>query len=335
MSFPGAAAYFTESEGVSLEAVEDDHTEEIESLEASFEVDDQQSTGQLRSASRHGLQPQKALEHVIVSSTLSNYERLWQQFKQFCMDISKVKTIDEAEHLPSNIPAKYPKCIALWIMDKCNRRDALKPSLTAFCFILRCDENDIWTGKPKLLTMPHATYNNAQKMRAAISHKFGRDYGLRTQPWMENPVYPGKFVHSGETVTSARAMDEPTLKELWVFNCAAERNEHVRISRKRKAEHPEDWGGFLIRMMLYLLYLVSFLCLLRFDKALRITWHNVSFQVKDPLLKGHWIDTTPKIFNQGIFKGSDFHVRLMLPFRKTHQHGGIAPFYLYADIHKP
>jgi hypothetical protein len=99
MSFPGAAAYFTESEGVSLEAVEDDHTEEIESLEASFEVDDQQSTGQLRSAVRtsktvatttsdtgpsttatsasHDMDYnlKKALEHVIVSSTLSNYER--------------------------------------------------------------------------------------------------------------------------------------------------------------------------------------------------------------------------------------------------------------------
>ncbi|KAG2103017.1 hypothetical protein BD769DRAFT_1676464 [Suillus cothurnatus] len=197
MSFPGAAAYFTESEGVSLEAVEDDHTEEIESLEASFEVDDQQSTGQLRSAVRtsktvatttsdtgpsttatsasHDMDYnlKKALEHVIVSSTLSNYERLWQQFKQFCVDIGKVKTTDEAEHLPSNISAEYPKCIALWIMDK-------------------CDENDIRTGKPKLLTMPRATYNNAQKMRAAISHKFGRDYGLGTQPWMENPVHPGE-----------------------------------------------------------------------------------------------------------------------------------------------
>ncbi|KAG1884891.1 hypothetical protein F4604DRAFT_1918555 [Suillus subluteus] len=55
----------------------------------------------------------KALEHVIVSSTLSNYERLWQQFKQFCMDIGEVKTTDEAEHLLLNIPAEYPKCIAL------------------------------------------------------------------------------------------------------------------------------------------------------------------------------------------------------------------------------
>lgn len=104
MSFPGATAYFTESEGVSLEAVEDDHTEKIESLEASFEVDDQQSTGQLRLAvhldesttsetaaatssdpgpsimaapASHDMDYnlKKALEHVIMSSTLSNYER--------------------------------------------------------------------------------------------------------------------------------------------------------------------------------------------------------------------------------------------------------------------
>jgi hypothetical protein len=49
MSFPSATTYFIKSEGVSLEAVEDDHTEEIESLEASFEVDDRKLTGQLRS----------------------------------------------------------------------------------------------------------------------------------------------------------------------------------------------------------------------------------------------------------------------------------------------
>ncbi|KAG1719996.1 hypothetical protein EDB19DRAFT_1647523, partial [Suillus lakei] len=197
------------------------------------------------------------------------------------------------------------------------------------------------------------TYNNAQKMRAAISHKFGRDYGLGTQPWMENPAYPERFignpslsvavlqymislrrrkVHAGETVTSARAMDEPTLKALWVFNCAAERNEHMRISRKRKAEHPEDWGGFLIRMMLYLLYLVSFLCLLHFDEALRITWSDVTFQVKDPLLKDHWIDATPNLLHQGGCRSTDFRVCLMLPFRKTHQQGGASQWFDFASI---
>jgi hypothetical protein len=44
----------------------------------------------------------------------------------------------------------------------------------------RCDENDIWTGKAKDPSVPRATYGTAQKMRAAISHKFGRDYQLGT-----------------------------------------------------------------------------------------------------------------------------------------------------------
>jgi len=52
-------------------------------------------------------------------------------------------------------------------------------------------------------------------------------------------------------------------------------------------------------MMLYLLYLVSFLYLLHFDEALRITWSDVTFQVKDPLLKDHWIDATPNLLHQG------------------------------------
>ena len=37
-------------------------------------------------------------------------------------------------------------------------------------------------------------YNTAQKMRAAISHKFGRDYGLGTSPWTEHPTVSGKFL---------------------------------------------------------------------------------------------------------------------------------------------
>jgi len=59
---------------------------------------------------------------------------------------------------------------------------------------LRCDENDIWTGKTKDPSLPHVTYGTAQKMCATISHKFGRDYQLGTQPWLEHPAMPGKFI---------------------------------------------------------------------------------------------------------------------------------------------
>jgi hypothetical protein len=58
----------------------------------------------------------------------------------------------------------------------------------------RCDEIDLQTQEIRDLSVPRATYAHAQKMRAAMSHKFGRDLGLGTMPWTENPVKPGKFV---------------------------------------------------------------------------------------------------------------------------------------------
>ena len=34
----------------------------------------------------------------------------------------------------------------------------------------------------------------AMKMRAAMTHKFGRDFGLGTQPWIEHPIKPDRFI---------------------------------------------------------------------------------------------------------------------------------------------
>jgi hypothetical protein len=59
---------------------------------------------------------------------------------------------------------------------------------------LRCDEIDLETSKPKKLSEPRATYAHAQKMRAAMSHKFGRELERGTVPWTEHPVQPGKYV---------------------------------------------------------------------------------------------------------------------------------------------
>ncbi|KZP29095.1 hypothetical protein FIBSPDRAFT_908422 [Athelia psychrophila] len=173
-------------------------------------------------------------------------------------------------------------------------------------------------------------------MRAAISHKFGREYGRGTQPWVENPLKPGEYtgnpslaipvcqymislrrrkVRAGEVVTSARAIDEPTMKRLYLFNSTFDpHEEHTSQSRKRKQEDPHCWAGYGLRLMLMLLYCISMLCLLRYDEALKITWADVSFEY----------DTT----NTPI-------LRLDLPFRKTHQNGGIQPFYLYPDPKRP
>lgn len=99
-------------------------------------------------------------------------------------------------------------------------------------------------------------------------------------------------------------MDEPTMKKLWEYNMnfpVENSTSYGSTTKKRRQEHPEDWGGHSVRMMLQLLYIVSMLCLLRYDEALRITWQDVQFEQLE----------------HGVLR-----IRLDLPFRKTHQNGG-------------
>jgi integrase len=65
----------------------------------------------------------------------------------------------------------------------------------------------------------------------------------------------------------------------------------------------EQWGGARLRMMLQCIYTIAFLCLLRFDEVLRIEFKDIEVVDK---CKGH--------------------IKLTLPFRKTHQYGGICKF---------
>ncbi|EPQ56081.1 hypothetical protein GLOTRDRAFT_105114 [Gloeophyllum trabeum ATCC 11539] len=124
-------------------------------------------------------------------------------------------------------------------------------------------------------------------------------------------------VRQGEVVTSARAIDEETIKVLYYFNNGYPPPDGLDglTSRKRKAEHPEDWAGYTIRMMLQVLYITSMLCLLRYDEALGISWSDVFFERAED--------------------GSWHRLRLELPVRKTHQNGGISPFYLYPNKERP
>jgi hypothetical protein len=207
-------------------------------------------------------------------------------------------------------------------------------------------------------------------MRAAISHKYGRDHRLGTQPWLEDSIQPGHFrgnpslsvtvsqymislgrrkvnlvfekvthshshtllqVRAGEVVTSARAMDEQTMKELYEYNINFANEDLGPTSNKRKAEAPQSWAGSTVRLMLQLMFVTAMLLLLRFEEVLRITWSDVQFEYYQPRQR---------------------RIRLMLPFRKTHQYGGqfrrkfpaffsdspnagIVPFFLYENPNKP
>lgn len=172
-------------------------------------------------------------------------------------------------------------------------------------------------------------------MRASVSHTFGRDFKQGDQSWIE--ISPGRFIGNpsmafevstymislrrrkvsafdlnpkntlihmpqvrlGEVVTSARAMDADVLHKLYEFNYQAPDNVTTSKKKRKADELISDWAGKEPRIMLQALYLISFLCLLRYDEALRIEWH--------------WLDFL-KVDGQRCLKVS-------LPFRKTHQTG--------------
>jgi hypothetical protein len=113
-------------------------------------------------------------------------------------------------------------------------------------------------------------------------------------------------------VTSARAIDEGIIKKLHQFNTdfieRAVQTSEPRVQGKCKVEET-SWGGPVIRTMMHCIYVVSFLCLLRYDEALKIQIQDLAFE---------------KIEEDGP-KGTKLvkrRVKLSLPFRKTDQYGG-------------
>ncbi|KAH9913412.1 uncharacterized protein B0H18DRAFT_1126275 [Fomitopsis serialis] len=191
----GALQCLLGSESIGAEDVEQDHEEEVESLLASLQdlgvhcrqepgttansatddVDEDDNSVKkqkldLNMAKKH---LKKASEQVVVANTLQEYQRYWEQFVVFCAEMGFVGEADELETCDHGIPEDVPTWMAVWIMNK-------------------ADELDIYTGKPKGLTVSRVKYATAQKMRAAISHKFGRDFGFGDQPWTQNPA-TGKF----------------------------------------------------------------------------------------------------------------------------------------------
>ena len=116
-------------------------------------------------------------------------------------------------------------------------------------------------------------------------------------------------VRQGEVITSACVIDDSTLKAMYEFNTAIPSD--IPASRKHNTEvEGFRWGGVELRLMLPVIYIISFLCLLRYDEALRIEWHWIEFSIID---------------NQHCMK-------ISLPFRKTHQTGGTITVYVFIHL---
>ena len=107
-------------------------------------------------------------------------------------------------------------------------------------------------------------------------------------------------MRGGEVSQSARSITSSLLSKLYQKNMEFTVQP---LSRLRHLENSKDlhWGGARLRMMLQCIYTIAFLCLLRFDEVLRIELKDIEVVDK---LKGH--------------------IKLTLPFRKTHQYGGLS-----------
>ncbi len=58
---------------------------------------------------------------------------------------------------------------------------------------IRCDDGDAFTGQVKDANQARGTYSTAQKMRAAVSSRFSRDYNRGVAPWTRTPYCQGSF----------------------------------------------------------------------------------------------------------------------------------------------
>jgi hypothetical protein len=89
------------------------------------------------------------------------------------------------------------------------------------------------------------------------------------------------------------------IANLYHHNNKPENAEIKPVTRRMRgaAVDPNQWGGGRARCMLHAVYVISFLCLLRFDEALKIQVHEVR-------------------------RLSEKSFALTLPFRKTSQYGG-------------
>ncbi|KAJ7652342.1 DNA breaking-rejoining enzyme [Mycena polygramma] len=195
--------------------------------------------------------------------------------------------------------------------------------VTSTHYTLSCDDIGL-DGKPKDPSIERDSYSHAQKMRAAATYGFGRIHGLGSLPWQKSEV-SGKMignpsvseavsrymltvlqVRAGEVATSARAVTPDIIYTIYHYNNQPQVSEIKPVTRRNR-NAPVDinqWGGGRSRLMLHCVYVISFLCLLRFDEALKI-------QLQD------------------IRRLTETSFELNLPFRKTSQYGEIKPFVLH------
>ncbi|GJE89175.1 hypothetical protein PsYK624_052700 [Phanerochaete sordida] len=134
-------------------------------------VDERKGKGKLTADDVHQT-VKLASRDVITAQTLSTFQRNWKSFIKFC--VANRFLAEGAALDPRDLPAQLPEYICMWIMNT-------------------CDDVDIYTGKKKGPKDEPASYSHAQKMRAAMTHQFGREFGLGQQTWSQSELKADKY----------------------------------------------------------------------------------------------------------------------------------------------
>ncbi|KAG1723372.1 uncharacterized protein EDB91DRAFT_1162558 [Suillus paluster] len=239
----------------------------------------------------------------VTDGTDAEYKRLMNSCVSFAI---RIRLLGPDEEFFSKRPrADAPLVIVAWIMNACDS--------------INLD------GTTKLCSQERGTYGHAQKMRASMTYGFGKLKGLGNMPWHESDVgatmvgnpsisvevssfmcsLRRRKVQAGEVANSARAITSEILLKLYHHNRLPENwtvqpyqpGERKPAGGSRTSDSLDNWGGGRVRRLLHAAYTVAFLCMLRFDEVLKIQVHDL------------------RVANN--------QVVLYLPFRKTHQNGGL------------
>ncbi|PGH15757.1 hypothetical protein GX50_09006 [[Emmonsia] crescens] len=246
----------------------------------------------------------KAAEGALADTTLGGYKGQIRLFLKFSSKLPKA-----LEKSATSLNADTPVLICIWIGFNCEKPEKSED------WILR-DRAD-------------RTWSHAMKMRAAVSYYYaqtlrkGRGMFLEKSDgsWSGNPVYSdivSQYMRSlrrrktrdGERPESVRSVSSTVLQQLFEYNASIPFSSLP--SRNPDGVGGRVWGGVRQRIMMSLIYAISFLCFLRIEETLRIEYRHIRLH---DLRSGK--------------------MELILDFRKTHQTGEIKPFFFYFNREEP
>ncbi|KAI3608144.1 hypothetical protein WG66_006492 [Moniliophthora roreri] len=146
----------------------------------------------------------------VTEGTESHYKSLMKQCEKFLWKCTLIK--DDEDFFCDTPRVDALELICVWILDAFNLDGTARPEIER-----------------------RSSYSHAQKMRASATYGFGQLHRLGNLPWHKSEVLEKMLdnllvsqqvslymVHAGEEPTSARAVTEGLIEEMYNFSCQPE-----------------------------------------------------------------------------------------------------------------